>query len=179
MPITGGARNTPYDDGIFQLVVNVNYIRWLWDLELDRSYKADYGWHENGRRKRSSLKNFEREAIPSLFFIPMKTENEKYCQECGEAINVKAELCPKCGVRQPGQGLSTEEKEDQNKWLITLLLCWFLGVLGVHRFYTGHTMIGVLQLITLGGCGIWTIIDLIIIVMGNYKDADGNPIKNK
>ena len=69
MPITWGARDTPNDDGVFQLVVNVNYIRWLWDLELDRSYKADHGQYENGRRKRSSIKNFEREAIPSLFLL--------------------------------------------------------------------------------------------------------------
>ena len=109
----------------------------------------------------------------------MKQENEKYCQECGEVINIKAELCPKCGVRQAGgTGMNAEQKENQNKWLITLVLCWLVGVFGVHRFYTGHTMIGILQLITFGGCGIWTIIDLIIILMGNYKDADGNPIKN-
>jgi TM2 domain-containing membrane protein YozV len=53
-----------------------------------------------------------------------------------------------------------------------------LGVFGVHRFYTGHTALGVVQILTLGGCGIWTLIDFIIIVSGNYKDAQGNPIKN-
>lgn len=109
----------------------------------------------------------------------MKQNNEKYCQECGEIINIKAEICPKCGVRQSIISLNTEvQQNDENKWLITLLLCWFLGVFGVHRFYTGHTTIGVIQLLTLGGCGIWVLIDFIIIIAGNYKDANGNPIKN-
>ena len=109
----------------------------------------------------------------------MKAENEKYCQECGEIINIKAEICPKCGVRQATSSLSTEQKkEQQNRWLITLLLCWIVGVFGVHRFYTGHTTIGIIQLLTLGGCGIWTLVDLIIIITGNFKDAQGNPIKN-
>jgi TM2 domain-containing membrane protein YozV len=110
----------------------------------------------------------------------MKKENEKYCSECGALINVKAEICPKCGVRQSIliTPVSPEVTEQRNKWITCLLLCWFLGILGVHRFYTGHMGIGVIQLFTLGGCGIWTIIDLIIIVTGNFKDADGNPIKN-
>ena len=103
----------------------------------------------------------------------MKQENEKFCQECGDIINIKAEICPKCGVRQHGVN-----KEVDNQWLVTLLLCWFLGVFGVHRFYTGHIGIGIVQLLTLGGCGIWTLIDLIIIITGSYKDSDGNLIKN-
>ncbi len=104
----------------------------------------------------------------------MKNENEKYCQECGETINLKAEVCPKCGVRQQSKYSMSEE---QNRWLITLLLCFFLGSLGIHRFYTGYKLIGVLQILTLGGCGIWTLIDLIIIIIGSYEDADGNPIR--
>lgn len=109
----------------------------------------------------------------------MKKDNEKYCSECGEIINAKAEICPKCGVRQaPVVNSSTENSEKDNRWLICLLLCWFLGVFGVHRFYTGHTAIGVVQLLTLGGCGIWVLVDFIIIATGNFKDADGNPIKN-
>jgi TM2 domain-containing membrane protein YozV len=110
----------------------------------------------------------------------MKQENEKYCTECGEMINIKAEICPKCGVRQTMQStlIISEITEQRNKWITCLLLCWFLGAFGVHRFYTGHTVLGVIQLLTLGGCGIWTIIDFIIIVSGNFKDAEGNPIKN-
>ncbi len=105
----------------------------------------------------------------------MKQVNEKYCTECGEVINVKAEICPKCGVRQT---TSESSSEDKNKWLITLLLCFFLGYLGIHRFYNGHTAIGIVQLLTLGGCGIWVLIDFIMIILGNFKDSDGNPIKN-
>jgi TM2 domain-containing membrane protein YozV len=59
-------------------------------------------------------------------------------------------------------------------WLTTLLLCIFLGLLGIHRFYTGHILIGVVQLLTGGLFGIWTIIDLIMIITGSYKDANGN-----
>lgn len=60
----------------------------------------------------------------------------------------------------------------------TVLLCLFLGSLGVHRFYVGKVGTGILQLITLGGLGIWALIDLIIIVTGNFKDKEGFPIKN-
>ena len=68
---------------------------------------------------------------------------------------------------------------SQKDWLTTLLLSFFLGSLGIHRFYVGKTGTGILQLITLGGCGIWTLIDIITIVMGNFKDKDGNYIKNQ
>jgi TM2 domain-containing membrane protein YozV len=69
-------------------------------------------------------------------------------------------------------------KEKENKdGAITLILCLFLGYLGVHRFYSGHIGIGVIQLLTGGGCGIWTLIDLIMIIAGSYKDADGNTVK--
>lgn len=110
----------------------------------------------------------------------MKQENEKFCHECGAVINIKAEICPKCGVRQPP--LPNENKpiipQKENKWLATLLFCWFLGVFGIHRFYTGHVGIGVIQLLTFGGCGIWYIVDLVLLITGSYKDSEGNVLKN-
>jgi TM2 domain-containing membrane protein YozV len=59
----------------------------------------------------------------------------------------------------------------------TLLLCFFLGVFGVHRFYVGKIGTGILMLLTLGGLGIWSLIDFIIIAVGNFKDKQGNMIK--
>ena len=68
---------------------------------------------------------------------------------------------------------------EQKDWLVTLLLCIFLGGLGIHRFYTGHIGIGIIQLLTLGGCGIWALIDLIMIITDKYKDAKGQPLLKK
>lgn len=66
--------------------------------------------------------------------------------------------------------------KSEKDWLVTLLLCIFFGGIGVHRFYAGKIGTGILQLITLGGCGIWTLVDLIMIIIGNFTDKDGNKI---
>lgn len=60
--------------------------------------------------------------------------------------------------------------------LAALLLCWFLGVFGVHRFYVGKMWTGVFQLLTVGGFGIWWIIDLVLILLGAFTDAEGRPV---
>ena len=58
---------------------------------------------------------------------------------------------------------SSESKGGESQ-LIALILAIFLGGLGVHRFYLGYIGIGVIQLLTAGGCGIWALIDIILIL---------------
>jgi TM2 domain-containing membrane protein YozV len=58
--------------------------------------------------------------------------------------------------------------------VIALILCLFLGGLGIHRFYLGYTWQGVVQLLTAGGFGIWAIIDLIRIIIGDLQPKDGS-----
>ncbi len=62
------------------------------------------------------------------------------------------------------------------KMTTTAHLAYWLGFLGIHRFYTGYKLIGVIQLLTLGGCLIWYFIDNFSIVLNKYKDADGNQL---
>ena len=64
----------------------------------------------------------------------------------------------------------------RNGWS-PLLISFFVGVFGIDRFYLGYTGLGILKLVTLGGCGIWAIIDLILIVIGNLPDAQGRPLR--
>lgn len=62
-------------------------------------------------------------------------------------------------------------------WLVTVLISFFVGVFGIDRFYLGYTGLGILKLVTFGGCGIWALIDLILIVMGRLPDASGRPLR--
>ncbi len=66
----------------------------------------------------------------------------------------------------------TQESSGKSQ-LIALVLAALIGVLGIHRFYLGYTTIGIIQLLTLGGCGIWALIDLIRIITGDLKPIDG------
>jgi len=69
----------------------------------------------------------------------------------------------------PGQ-IPVMAMEPQKSWLATVLLCQFLGTLGMHRFYTGRVVSGIFQLLTFGGFGIWALIDLIMIYTDSFKD---------
>ena len=68
-------------------------------------------------------------------------------------------------------------KSDKSH-VAAVVLCAFLGPLGVHRFYTGYIGIGVAQLLTIGGCGIWALIDLVSLSLNNFKDAKGCELKD-
>lgn len=78
----------------------------------------------------------------------MKAADEKFCTECGAIINIKAEICPKCGVRQmPPQGsLGVVTPNGKNK-IVAALLALFLGGFGIHKFYLGRIGWGVIYLL--------------------------------
>ena len=106
-----------------------------------------------------------------------------FCSNCGAQIDDKAVICVKCGVATNNLNNETSilgsAPAGRFEWLTVLLLCFFLGGLGVHSFYTKKTGIGVAQLLTLGGCGIWALIDFIMILTGGFRDGNGNPLYKK
>ena len=72
--------------------------------------------------------------------------------------------------------LSSSTPRSDSQWVVTLLLAFLLGVIGAHRFYVGKTGTGILMLLTFGGLGIWLLIDLILIVTGQFTNKDGEKI---
>ena len=91
------------------------------------------------------------------------------CWSCGAETLPAAEICVKCGVK-----LSRAGEKD---FLVALILSILVGTLGVDRFYLGYIGLGILKLITFGGCGIWWIIDIVLIATDKLPDAEGRPLR--
>ena len=81
---------------------------------------------------------------------------------------------PPSAFPPPGSG---QGPVSDKEWVVAVILSWLLGGLGIDRFYLGYTGLGVLKLLTLGGCGVWALIDAILITIGNVPDAQGRPLK--
>ena len=118
-------------------------------------------------------------------------ENQKYCKHCGTIIDNDCVVCPNCGkqvekLESGNQGVVINntvsatafgsEPSPKNK-IAALILCIFLGALGIHRFYVGKIGTGIIWFLT-GGCFIigW-IYDIIKIASGTFKDGAGRIIK--
>ncbi len=76
-----------------------------------------------------------------------------------------------------GEAVSAEISEKG--YVPAILICLFLGGLGVHRFWVGKIGTGGLMLFTLGGLGVWALIDLIMIITGSFTDGQGRKIKSQ
>lgn len=139
----------------------------------------------------------------------------KFCPACGQPSAVDAAFCAKCGhafrttfAPPPNQPPNQTQffhghpppgyhqppypyqaAPDRNRFIVALLLCIFVGGLGIHRMYLGHTSSGVTMLmlsvigvvtylfcigaLLLMAVGIWALIDLILIATGNLGPTDG------
>lgn len=106
------------------------------------------------------------------------------CSNCGHnlleedgpnEINSRAQEVKK----EENDTVDSSEKEDvsNKKWSVVLILCILLGLIGFHRFYVGKGGTAILMLLTLGGFGIWTLVDLVIISLSEFTDEDGRKIK--
>lgn len=69
------------------------------------------------------------------------------------------------------------KEESDRSWILTLILSVFLGFLGGDRFYLGYFWVAIAKLITLGGFGIWWLIDIILVLMGKMKDFEGGVVR--
>jgi hypothetical protein len=119
----------------------------------------------------------------------------KYCKFCGEVIPFDAVVCTKCG-RQVEQlqgnyyqqnntfintsvNVDNSPLSDKNRSTAGILCALgFFGVSGLHRFYTGHIAIGLIYLCTGGICGIGTLVDLINIIKGTFKDKQNRRLRD-
>lgn len=124
-----------------------------------------------------------------------------FCHKCGTEIEDDAVVCVHCGVSTKNMKKETSEQQivinnsanasaaasvvtnsgnvdtPFKSKTVAAVLCFFFGYLGIHRFYVGQTGMGLLYLFTVGLCGIGALVDFVQILLGNFKDTFGRPLK--
>lgn len=109
-----------------------------------------------------------------------------FCKQCGAQVNAGDNVCSQCGASlnqnyAPPQQVVYNNNYVQNtvsyrsKW-VAFILCFFVGVLGFHRFYVGKIGTGILWLFTGGLFGIGWLVDCITILCGSFRDNYGLPL---
>ena len=105
-----------------------------------------------------------------------------FCGHCGDRLESGTQFCQKCGAKIPlsdaiENAVNSSGTKCTKSGKVAFFLCIFFGIFGVHRFYVGKIGTGILSLITGGGLGIWTLIDLILIAKNKFYDKNGQPLR--
>ena len=133
-----------------------------------------------------------------------QAEGAKFCGDCGSPMAgtapaapaapsapisqpamsapmpASAPIAPVTPISEPAtsaQFVVTPGERSPHSWIAALLLCFFLGGLGIHRFMVGKVGTGIAMIFTLGGFGIWTLVDFIMICIGSFRDIQGRELK--
>lgn len=118
------------------------------------------------------------------------SQGTKFCKHCCQIIDSDCVVCPKCGkqvenLNSYGGNANGPIIINNNggynnvvspkSWLVTLLLCLFVDVFGIHRFYAGKIGTGIIMLLICwtGISAIWAFVDLILIILSKFKDSQG------
>lgn len=133
------------------------------DLSIDTGGGVPEGWYRDPDGKPS-----ERYFDGAMFTEQVRPLTARSAAQ----IAPNAGSADKPSVDAAGNPISPSSR------LVALLLCIFLGFLGVHRFYVNKTGTGVAQLLTLGGLGIWVFVDFILIIAGAFRDKQNRPVLN-